>query len=367
MRRAKAWIIIPLFVLVLITTADGLTVDEALQRQERALEIEALERAAKRAGSGVEYGATLEEGITQLFQEGVQAAGGILRSGIRSGVLLLSVVLLCGVGDTLHKTLAGDGRSVVPLVGALAVTAVAAADVQTMLGLGRNTIETITSFSNILLPTVAAVTAATGAITGAAVRQMAAVLFSDLLVNLIDKLLIPLLYGYLVISVACAALGNEGLKRVGAFLKWLVTTILTSVLLAFVGYLSVSGIIAGTTDAAAIKATKFAISGAIPVVGGILSDAAETILASANILKGTVGGFGMLTILGLCLLPLMRLAVHYLVYKLAAALSAAMSDGRIGALVEQISGVFGLLLGMTGACSLLLLVALVSSVSAVSV
>ena len=57
-----------------------------------------------------------------------------------------------------------------------------------------------------------------------------------------------------------------------------------------------------------MKAAKFAISGAIPVVGGILSDAAETVLASAGILKGTVGVFGMVTILGICLIPLLQIS-----------------------------------------------------------
>ena len=42
-------------------------------------------------------------------------------------------------------------------------------------------------------------------------------------------------------------------------------------MLAFVGYLTLSGVIAGSADAMTIKATKFAISGTIPVVGGILS------------------------------------------------------------------------------------------------
>ena len=134
-------------------------------------------------------------------------------------------------------------------------------------------------------------------------------------------------------------------------------------MLAFVGYLSVSGVVAGTADAMTVKAAKFAISGAIPVVGGILSDAAETILASAGVLKGTVGVFGMLTILAICLLPLLQMAVHYLLYKVAAALSATVGSGPLCALVDQISGAFGLLLGMTGACCLLLLIALVSSIS----
>ncbi len=181
--------------------------------------------------------------------------------------------------------------------------------------------------------------------------------------NLIHGLLVPLLYGYIAASAAQAAVGENRLKRLADLLKWTVTTVLTVVTMAFVGYLTASGVVAGTADAATVKAAKFAISGAIPVVGGILSDAAETVLASAGILKGTVGVFGMVTILGICLIPLLQLAVHYLAYKLTAALASALGDGPVCGLVDRLGGAFGLVLGMTGACCLLLLIALVSCVS----
>ena len=41
----------------------------------------------------------------------------------------------------------------------------------------------------------------------------------------------------------------------------------------------------------------------MPVVGGILSEAAESILAGAGLLKGMVGVFGTFAILAMCLVP----------------------------------------------------------------
>ena len=156
----------------------------------------------------------------------------------------------------------------------------------------------------------------------------------------------------------------EGLKRVASAIKWAVTAALCAILLIFVGYLTVSGAVAGTADAAAVKAAKFAMSSVVPVVGGILSDAAETVLAGAGILKNVVGVFGMLVVLGICLVPFLQLGIHYLAYKFTAALSAAGSGGRVAGLIDQIGGAFGLVLGMTGSCALLLLISMVSAVTA---
>ena len=138
--------------------------------------------------------------------------------------------------------------------------------------------------------------------------------------------------------MAYAAVGNEGLKRIAGTLKWVVTSILTVVLLVFVGYLTVSGVIAGSTDAVTVKAAKFTMSSLVPVVGGILSDAAETVLAGAGILKNAVGVFGMLAVLCMCVAPFLQLGIHYLTYKVTSALSATVSSGRVAGLIDQIGG-----------------------------
>lgn len=349
-------------VLVLCLPARALTGEEALRRQEEAVEVDELRRAAEENGGQAQYGASLDEGLENLLNTGTRELGGAVRRAARSGALLLVILLFCGLAESVGE-LGKDRARAASLAGTLAVTAVAVADVNSLLGLGTGAIEKMSSFANVLLPTVAALAAATGAVTGAAARQLAAALFSDLLINLIHGLLVPLLYGYIAASVARAALGREELKRMAELLKWTVTTVLTVVTIAFVSYLTASGVVAGTADAAAVKAAKFAISGAVPVVGGILSDAAETVLASAGVLRGTVGVFGMVTVLGLCLAPLLRLAVHYLAYKLVAALASALGSGPACTLVDQLSSAFGLVLGMTGACCLLLLITLVSCVS----
>ncbi len=361
------FVMVAIFTAVLILPVHAAEQEDIITRQEEAVDIAQLERTAKDLGGTAQYGETLDRGLSDLIDSVSKALGGVIRSALKSGVALLAVILFCGIGEVFCETVGKIRKSVISLAGTLAVAAISVADVNSMLGLGRSTIEGITSFSNVLLPVIAAVTAATGAVTGAAVRQMAAVLFSNLLVNLIYKLLIPLLYGYLAASISFSALGNEGIKKIGGLLKWAVVTLLTTVMIAFIGYLSLSGVVSGSADAMAIKATKFAISSTIPVVGGILSDAAESILASAGVLKGSVGVFGAVTILGLCLVPLLRIAVHYLMYKLVGALSSVVGSGRVSALVDQIGSAFGMMMGMTGACCLLLLISLVSSITAVSI
>lgn len=316
---------------------------------------------------GVAEGDGLDQGLSNLWSDAAGQVGTLLKKSVSTGMKLMAVVLLCALAEGACTEGKQEGLQAVEVAGALAVTALTMTDMAAMIGLGRETIGRMDVFSELLLPVMAALTAAAGGVTAAAVRQGATVLFSQLLITAMDKLLVPLIYAYVAVSCAHAAVGNPGLEKLAALLKNAATFFLTALLLAFVGYLTASGAIAGSVDAAAVRAAKMAISRAIPVVGGILADASETVLAGAGILRGTVGVAGMLVVLAICLTPFLRLALQYLVYKVTAALCATVAQPRLSKLIDAIGGAFGLVLGMTGAAALVLLVSLVSAVSAVNV
>ena len=316
-------------------------------------------------GLGVSQDASLDEGLSNLFSDALGQIGLLFRTSLSTAMKLIAVVLLCSLAESAR---AGqeEGLKAVTIAGVLAITALTMTDMAAMIGLGRDTLGRMEEFSSVLLPVMAVLTAATGAVTGAAVRQGATVLFSQLLLTVMDRLLIPLIYAYVTMNCAQAAVDNPGLKKVADMLKNTATFLLNALLLSFVGYLTASGAIAGSVDAAAVKAAKLAISRAIPVVGGILADASESVLAGAGALKGTVGGVGLVVVLAICLTPFLRLALQYLVYKGAAALCATVAQPKLSGLIDAIGSAFGLVLGMTGAGALVLLVSLVSAIGAVA-
>lgn len=315
---------------------------------------------------GVEKGESLNTGIARLFSTLLEEGHQLVKERLRTGVSLLTVVLLCGLAQGAGAAGSKNRVQAVELAGAMAITALTMTDMTNMIGLGRETVGKMRVFSDALLPVMATLSAATGNITGAAARQGVTVLFSQLLIILMDQLLIPLVYSYVVVSCAHAAVGNPGLDKLAGLIKSGTTFLLTGVLLVFVGYLTASGAVAGSVDASAVKAAKLAISRAVPVVGGILADASETVLAGAGVLKGTVGVVGLLVVLAICLTPFLQLALQYLTYKVTAALCSTIAQPQLGKLIDTIGAAFGLVLGMTGAAALVLMVSLVSAIKVVA-
>lgn len=290
----------------------------------------------------------------------------VLRQRLRGAASILLVAVACGAVDGFARG-AGEGKTAfLPMAGALAVTLLTAGSLEDLIGLGAETIGELNVFSKALLPTLAAATAASGAVTTATFQQVTTVFLADLLMELIDALLIPLVYLYIGALAAGACLPENRLGAVAEALKKIVTWALTSSLLLFTVYLSAVRVIAGAADGASVKVAKAAISGAVPVVGGIIAEAAETVLAGAGMLKNTIGVFGMLAILAACAYPFLQLGVQYLLYKLSAFLASAVGAPELCRLIDGLGGAFGLVLGMTGSCALLLLVSVLSSVAAVT-
>ena len=156
------------------------------------------------------------------------------------------------------------------------------------------------------------------------------------------------------------------MESIGRLLKRIIGWVLSGLLILFTTYLTVSGAVAGAADARAVKLAKTAISGAVPVVGGILSEAAESLLAGAGILRAAAGVFGMLAVLALCLTPFLRLGIQYLLYQGAAVVAATAGQKQLVRLIAMLGDAFGLVLAMIGASALLILVSLVSSLTAVT-
>ena len=354
----KWWICLTALVLALTTSAAAADLPAELERA-------APEAAEDLTGGDLSGGTGFAQGVGNILDRLADQVGDVVRERTRGAAAVLLVVVLCGVVEGFAQWTGGKGAAFLPMAGALSITLASAGSLDSLMGLGSRTIGELADFSQALLPTLAAATAASGAVTTATVQQVSTVFFVDLLLRLIRQLLLPLVYLYIGLLTAAACLPENRLGAIAEALKKLVTWILTTALLVFTIYLSIVRIISGSADSATVKVAKAAISGVVPVVGGIIADASETVLAGAGMLKNTIGVFGMLAILAACAYPFLQLGVQYLLYKLTAYLASVVGAPGLCKLIDGLGGAFGLILGMTGGCALLLLISVLASVGAV--
>lgn len=282
------------------------------------------------------------------FRPNLQEAASVCTS-IMGTVMIISVI----------RSFPGASLRAVNLAGTVVICVVLLSSANAMVNLSADTVREVSEYGKLLLPVMTAALAAQGSVTASSALYAGTAFFGSLLSDLISKLLIPMIYLFLALAAAKSAVGEELLKKLAEQMKGIMTWLLKTVLYIYTGFITITGVISGTTDAAALKAAKLTISGAVPVVGGILSDASEAVLISAGTLKNSAGLYGMFAILAIWIGPFVQIGVHYLILKVTGAVCGVFGSKETMDLIADFAAAMGLLLAMTGTVCLTLLIGVV--------
>ena len=132
--------------------------------------------------------------------------------------------------------------------------------------------------------------------------------------------------------------------------------------MSFTAYISFTGLISGSVDAAAVKTTRTIIANSLPVVGKLISDASSVILAGASIIKNSAGVFCLIAVAVMCAAPFVELTVKMLVYKAASAAVDMLPGSGLSSLLNDLGTAYSMLLGLVGCCGIMLFVSIVSGI-----
>lgn len=298
---------------------------------------------------------TFGQGLLEVIDDAI----GYFHPELKEAISVCVGVVGAAMVVSLLKSIPGSRTKTVELAGTVAVAAMLLNASNSLIHLGADTAGQISEYGKLLLPAMTAAMAAQGGITSASALYAGTAFFDSFLTSLMVKLLTPMVYVYLALSAAGSATGDDILKKLRDFMKWAYVWILKVILYVFTGYISITGVVSGTTDAAALKAAKLTISGVVPVVGSILSDASEAVLVSAGTVKNAIGIYGMLAILAVWIGPFLKIGAHYLMLKLTAGLCGIFSGKQMTDLIGDFSSAMGFVMAMTGAVSLMFMISTV--------
>lgn len=116
------------------------------------------------------------------------------------------------------------------------------------------------------------------------------------------------------------------------------------------------GTLSSSVDGVTAKTAKAAVSNFIPVVGKILGDAVDTVIGCTSILKNAVGIIGVVVIIGICILPILKLVILMATYYIGSAICEPIADKKIIDLLSQIGDTFKIMLAVICSISVMLII-----------
>ena len=292
------------------------------------------------------------DGVMEILRD----VSGVIAPSLSEAVkTCISIICICILISLLHSVQT-DKSKITNIAASASVAVLLLRSSGSFIELAISTIHELSQYGKLLLPVMTASVAAQGGVTSSTALYTGTAIFDTLLSSLISTLLIPLIYVTIALSVANSIVNDESILTLGNNTKGFMVWLLKILLYVFTGYMSITGVISGTVDATSLKAAKLTISGMVPVVGGILSDASETILVSAGFMKNAAGIYGMLAMLSVFAAPFMKIGVQYILLKLTTSVCSGFAEKNITSLLNGFTGCLGLLLAMTGTVCLLFMI-----------
>lgn len=295
------------------------------------------------------------EGLWHIIRSGIAAVKPEIAEASGVCICLIAASLMTGV----LIEIAGNVKPTVELTACTITAIILFQPMNSLINLGAETVREVCQYGELLLPVMTGAMAAQGGVAKSGALYAATAAFNAVLSGAISSLLIPLVYIFLALAIAGNLFPQALLKEILEFLKWLITWLLKTILYVFTGYISITGVIGGSADATAVKTAKIALSGVVPVVGGIISDASEAVLVGAGVVKNSVGIYGLFAIISIYIGPFIQIGTHYLLLKGTSAVSSALGNKKCASLLCDFTSGMGILLAMSGTLCLLLLISTV--------
>lgn len=292
-----------------------------------------------------------------IYKNIVSLLGTEVRTGIKSLISILVIIIIHSILRSISESLENDNISkLIYYVQYIAIVTVIMSNFSDIINMVKETTTNLVGFMNTLIPVLVSLMLYTGSITTTSILEPIILFLVNFIGNIVQDILIPIMLIITSISIISKISDNIQAEKIAKFLKSSTIWFLGLILTIFVGVVSLEGTLASSIDGITAKTAKTIVSSAIPVVGKILGDVVDSVLGCGVILKNAVGFVGVIIIIGICILPILKLAVLTFSYKLVSSISEVIADSKIVKLLDQMADIFKILLGILVAISFMVII-----------
>ena len=292
-----------------------------------------------------------------IFQKILKLLGSEINTSLKTLISILVIIVIHGILKSITDNLENKNISqIIYFVQYILIVTLIMSNFTEIINLVKNTANDLVGFINLLMPLLLTLMIYTGSIATSSILEPVILFAINLIGNLIKDILIPVVFIIVIFSIISKISERIQIEKLSKFLRSSVVWVLGIILTIFVGVVSLEGTLSSSVDGITAKTAKTAVSTVIPVVGKIIGDVVDSVLGCGIILKNAVGIVGVIIIIGICIMPIIKIATLCIMYSLASAIVQPVADGKIVKILDEMGGVFKLLLGILCALSVLLIV-----------
>lgn len=292
-----------------------------------------------------------------IYSKILKLLGKEVNSNLKVLISILVIIVIHGILKSITDSLENSNISqIIYFVQYILIVTLIMSNFTEILNLVKETTNDLVGFINVLMPLLLTLMVYTGSITTSTMLEPIILFAINCIGNIIANILIPIVLIIVVFSIISKISERVQIDKLSKFFKSGVIWFLGVILTIFVGVVSLEGTLSSSVDGITAKTTKAVVSNMIPVVGKVLGDAVDSVLGCGVILKNAVGIVGVIIVIGICAMPIIKIATLSIIYSFASAIIQPIADEKIVKLLEEMGGVFKIMLGILCALSVMLMV-----------
>ncbi|SKC72218.1 stage III sporulation protein AE [Maledivibacter halophilus] len=243
---------------------------------------------------------------------------------------LVIISILCGFLKNLTSSIGNNATGQIAfyscylIIAGIVIKAFIAA-----MNVGYQAIDNMVSFMQALMPVILTLLMAAGSITASTIFKPIIVGSIGITSTIMKDIILPLIFFSAILAIVNNLPSKIQISKLASLIKQICLTLIGLVLTIFFGIITIEGVLASSTDGVTLRTARFAMDRFIPIVGGFMSEAIDTVLGCSLLIKNAVGVVGLIIILTIVTFPMLKIVSLIIIYKITAVLIEPVSDEKI--------------------------------------
>ncbi len=274
---------------------------------------------------------TIFEGIVYILKENVLEPFRIL-------ICVIGIILITAMFDTLKSSsLSSSLDSTLSVISALCMVSILAPSMLVLIDTLSETIINASNFMILYVPVITTLIITSGQPLSGSMFYGVMIYVSNAILQIESKIIIPLLKCIISMSIVTSVSTKVSLDGIINLFKKTIKWILTFCMSLFVAFMTMKSIVAVSEDSISNKAVKFAISNFVPLVGGALSDAYQTVISCVTVLKSGVGVAAMAAVFAIFLPAVAKCVIWQFVIAVSISVCDIFNIGKTSSLLNSLA------------------------------
>lgn len=276
---------------------------------------------------------------------------------IKSFFPTIAIILLCSIIDSIDISLGNLNISeIMSIVASICICINVISPITKFIISTSNTIKITSEFIMSFIPVMVGIMIASGQTVSASSYHMMMSISGQVISSLCTNFLVPLMNTVISVSVMSSLAPRLKLDGISKMIYKTIKCLLGISVSTFSALLALQNLVAFPADNIGSKTAKLALSSFVPIVGGALGDAFNTVQSCLKLLKSGLGVFAIAAMTILFLPKVIECLMWIFFLSASSFVSSVLTQGKIEVLLESLCQVIKLLLAIILSCTAIFII-----------